>query len=59
MYMMYAKLCVGPALHPPVAPIAARIPSSNTGERGPHTIAKCGNCFNEMNKINQTLPMNK
>ena len=33
----------GPALHSPVAPIAARILSSNVGERGPCANAKCGN----------------
>ena len=35
----------GPVLHIPVAPIAARILSSNAGERGPRTIVKCGNLF--------------
>ena len=38
-------LCVGPALHSPVAPRAARIISSNTGERGPRANAECGNSF--------------
>ena len=28
-----------------VAPIAARIPSSNAGERGPRANAECGNCY--------------
>ena len=32
-----------PALHSPVAPIAARILSSNVGERGPCANVKCGN----------------
>ena len=36
----------GPALHSPVAPIPACILSSNTGERGPPTITKCGNLAN-------------
>ena len=40
MHMLY---CVwGPALHS-VAPIAARILSSNAGERGPRANAECGN----------------
>ena len=33
-----------PALHSPVAPIAARILSSNAGERSPGPNAECGNC---------------
>ena len=32
-----------PALRSPVAPIAARILSSNAGERGPRANAECGN----------------
>ena len=34
----------GPAQHSPVAPIAARIPSSNT-EHGPRANAECGNWY--------------
>ena len=34
-----------PALRSPVAPIAARILSSNAGERGPRANAECGNSF--------------
>ena len=33
----------GPAQHSRVAPIAARIPSSDTRERGPRANAECGN----------------
>ena len=33
----------GPAQHSRVAPIAARIPSSNAGERGPRANVECGN----------------
>ena len=36
---------LGPAQHSRVAPIAARIPSSNTGERGPRANAECGNSY--------------
>ena len=41
---MYATLCMGACTrHSPVAPLAARIPSSHAGERGPRTNAECGN----------------
>ena len=33
----------GPSQRSRVAPIAARIPSSNEGERGPRANAECGN----------------
>ena len=33
----------GPSQRSRVAPIAARIPSSNAGERGPRANAECGN----------------
>ena len=39
---MLCTLCMGPALHSPVAPIATRIPS-NAGERGPRMNAKWWN----------------
>ena len=34
-----------PAPHSPVAPIAARILSSNTGERRPRMNVECGNSY--------------
>ena len=37
------QCALGPALLSPVTPIAARIPSSNAGERGPRMNAECGN----------------
>ena len=40
----------GPALLSPVAHIAARIPSSNTGERGPRMNAECGNYLSKYDK---------
>ena len=37
---------LGPAQHSPRgAPIAARIPSSDAGERGPRANAECGNWY--------------
>ena len=39
----HATLCMGPALHSSVAPIAARILSSDAEEHGPRANAKCGN----------------
>ena len=42
MYI-YATLSMEPAQHSRVAPIAARIPSSNAGERGPRANAEIGN----------------
>ena len=46
MYI-YATLCIGActAADSRVAPIAARIPSSNAWERGPRANAECGNCL--------------
>ena len=44
--------CVwGPALHSPVAPITARILSSNAGERHPRANAKCENCWQNLAKL--------
>ena len=53
-YMLhYAQ---GPAQHSPVAPIAARIPSSNAGERGPRANAECENS-NDIPFISMIYPL--
>ena len=50
----------GPAQHSRVAPIAARILSSNAGERGPRTNAECGNYLFmlglKLNHVNKSGP---
>ena len=56
---MYATLCMGPAPHSPVAPIATHIPSSNAGESDPRTNDKCGNYYQLASSVpfgNQLAP---
>ena len=50
MYI-YATLCIGANYNSRVAPIAARIPSSNAGERGPRANAECGNWGNVIRNV--------
>ena len=42
-----------PTLRSPVAPIAARILSSNAGEHGPHANAECGNWISGARCLNR------